>query len=260
MANALGARRFTVLLPRTTAMPDRRRHRGPHPADLGLFAPEHHAALREAVADLSWLLTRGYAQNASLKLVGDRLQLSDRQRLAVMRSACSDGSLERRRAARLSPDHLAGRAIAIDGFNLLTTIEAALSGGILIVGRDGCYRDMASMHGSFRKVDETTPAMTLLGESLAELRAERCRWLFDRPVSNSGRIAAVVRGIAATRGWTWDAGLVDDPDAVLVESPHVVVSTDSAIIDRCTEWFDLAGHVVRRRIDDAVVVDLGRST
>ena len=38
---------------------------------------------------------------------------------------------------------------------MLTTIEAALAGGVILAARDGAYRDMASMHGSYRKVAET---------------------------------------------------------------------------------------------------------
>ena len=37
-------------------MPDKRHHRGPHPADAELFAPAAVPRLRDAVADLSWLL------------------------------------------------------------------------------------------------------------------------------------------------------------------------------------------------------------
>ncbi|MHC4126245.1 MAG: DUF434 domain-containing protein, partial [Planctomycetota bacterium] len=71
-------------------MPDKRTHRGPHPSDEKLFSPEVVAQLRLAVADFSLLLTKGYSDNSALKLVGDRFSLSKRQRLAVMRNACSD--------------------------------------------------------------------------------------------------------------------------------------------------------------------------
>ena len=54
------------------------------------------------------------------------------------------------------------RQLWIDGYNVLTTIEAALAGAVIIAGRDGCYRDMASMHGSYRKVEETSPAIELI--------------------------------------------------------------------------------------------------
>jgi len=71
-------------------MPDRRVHRGPHPADTKLFAADTVADLQSAVEDFSLLLTKGYAEKSALKLVGDRFSFTERQRLAVMRCACSD--------------------------------------------------------------------------------------------------------------------------------------------------------------------------
>jgi len=237
-------------------MPDKRKHRGPHPADHRLFAAPYHEKLREAVADLSWLLSRGYTEPAALKLVGDRFQLTERQRLAVRRSSCSDQSLHRRMTTRLGPEQLKQCDIEIDGFNLLTSIEAALADGVLLIGRDGCLRDMASMHGSYRKMDETRPALRLIGECLAEHHAGQCRWLFDRPVSNSGRVAQLVRETGAEYRWNWEAACPDDPDRALIASSAVVVSADSGVIDQCRQWFGLAGHIVRSSIPDAMVVDL----
>ena len=81
-------------------MPDQRRHRGRHPADSLLFAAVEEPVLRQATADLSWLLERGYSQGAALKLVGDHLGLRERQRLAVLRSACGESvAAERRQRA-----------------------------------------------------------------------------------------------------------------------------------------------------------------
>ena len=81
-------------------MPDTRKHRGPGPQDPAWFGPDARPDLAAAVADLSWLLSRGYAEPSSLKLVGDRYRLVERQRVAVLRSACSDAALARRRAPR----------------------------------------------------------------------------------------------------------------------------------------------------------------
>jgi hypothetical protein len=53
---------------------------------------------------------------------------------------------------------------------------------------EGGYRDMASMHGTFRTVEETCPAVYILGELIASWRLTGCHWLLDRPVSNSGRL------------------------------------------------------------------------
>src|SRR5262249_51185115 len=140
-------------------MPDRRSHRGMHPEDARLFAPDQWPALRSAVAEFSWLLTRGYAEPSALKLVGDRHRLDARQRMPVMRSAGTDEAPARRAASRVDVPAVRGQGLDIDGYNVLTTIEAALSGGVILAARDGTYRDVASIHGSYRKVEETRPAI-----------------------------------------------------------------------------------------------------
>jgi hypothetical protein len=63
------------------------RHRGPHPADDRLFAPQWIPTLCRTVEELSWLLTRGYPPASTLKLVGDCYALTERQRWAVGRAA-----------------------------------------------------------------------------------------------------------------------------------------------------------------------------
>jgi hypothetical protein len=238
-------------------VPDTRSHRGPHPQDGELFAESVWPALGEAVADLSWLLSHGYAINSALKLVGDRLQLGERQRLAVMRSACSDEALAQRRRTQVSWDQLAGQRVDLDGFNVLTSVEAALADGVILCGRDSCYRDMASMHGSYRKVAETQPALVLIGQVLQDAGVAECHWLLDRPVSNSGRLKTIIGQVAAERGWTWQAELATDVDGVLVQSAAIVASADCAVLDRCRRWSNLACEVIRRRVPAARVVPLG---
>lgn len=237
-------------------MPDKRTHRGPHPRDRETFRHENEPVLGEAVRHLSWLLTRGYAEPSSLKLVGDRFALLERQRLAVRRSCCADQRLATRQATELSADALRAVSIDIDGFNLLTTIEAALGGGVLLKGRDGCVRDMASMHGNYRKVAETTPALELIGNFLQECGVAHAHWWLDRPVSNSGRLKTIMSDLARKHGWDWIIELVPDPDPVLAVSPEIVVTGDSQILDRCARWCSLARAIVETRIDSVWIIDL----
>lgn len=197
---------------------------------------------------MAWLLSRGYPPDATLKLVGDRFGLTARQRLAVMRSSCSDQALQSRRDRELTIANLTGRTLDIDGFNLLTTVEAALSGGVILRGRDGCLRDLAGMHGNYRKVLETQPAIELIGSTLAELQIAFARWLLDQPVSNSGRLAKMLRETAAQRGWNWRVELVPSPDRLLRQTDRVVVSSDSAVLDACGSWCNLAAEIVPQRV------------
>lgn len=237
-------------------MPDVRKHRGPHPGDQRLFAESEWPVLQSAVDDLSWLFGRGYAPDASLKLVGDRYQLKSRQRVATLRSACSRSAVETRESRRLVLDDLHGEVVAIDGFNVLTTIEAALSGGILLRGRDGCVRDMASMHGSYRRVAETIPALRLIGEVLNSAKPAACRWYLDRPVSNSGGLAVMLKQLATEYGWPWETELVDDPDPILQDCPWIVATADSGILDECARAVNLAAIVLAERLPEVPVVPL----
>ena len=237
-------------------MPDTRSHRGPHPDDAVLFGPPARPALCGATADLCWLLTRGYASTGAAKLVGDRFQLAARQRIAVVRAACSDSALAGRTARRLARDALRGRPLALDGYNVLTTVEAALAGGVILAARDGAYRDMASMHGSFRRVAETQPALDLIGRTAEGLGAAECHWYLDRPVSNSGRLRALMVDVATEAGWRWTVELVNSPDAVLRQTSLAVATADSAVLDRCAGWFNLARETVARFVPGAWVLEL----
>lgn len=234
------------------------RHRGRHPADDELFSIEVVPFLRQAVADLSWLLSHGYAMNSSVKLVGDRHQLRERQRLAITRAACADAAREARTRRHLPAEALRGRTVWVDGFNLLVTLEAALSGGVLLRCRDGCLRDMSAVHGSYHAVVETDTALTLAADRLAELQAASVHWLLDKPVSNSGRLAARIRELAEQHGWPWTVDTVFDPDADLIAARDaVVISSDAVVIDGAACWYNLAADLIlTQRCGPAWVVDL----
>jgi len=237
-------------------MPDKRTHRGPHPADENLFAPAAISDLRSALADYSLLLTKGYAEKSSLKLVGDKFSLTQRQRLAVMRSACSDRQMVSRNKNRIEAKNLAGQSVALDGYNVLITIEAAMSGGVIFAGRDDCYRDLASIHGTYRKVTETIPALQLIGEFLKEAGVTKTLLLLDSPVSNSGRLKTLIGELAEQNNWNWEVELLLSPDAELKKTDLIVASSDSVILDGCRRWVNLATAIIEQKLPSAWIIDL----
>jgi len=237
-------------------MPDKRTHRGPHPADTKLFAPIAICDLRLAIGDFSLLLTKGYAAKSALKLVGDKFSLTQRQRLAIMRSACSDQQLASRNNREMKIAELSDQPIAIDGYNVLITIEAAMSDGIIFKGRDGCFRDLASIHGTYRKVTETIPAVQLIAEFLKNISVTYCLWLLDSPVSNSGRLKTLIGQLAQKNKWNWEIKLLLSPDSELIKTDHIVASSDSVVLDRCRSWVNLARAIIEQKIPKAHLVDL----
>jgi hypothetical protein len=238
-------------------VPDSRTARGPHPKDADCFAPAALPALEAAVAELSWLLDHGYPKKAALKLVGDRHALRDRQRMAVQR--CAAGELDRRhRQSRQVPARaLDGEPLLIDGYNALLTVEAALSGGVLLLGRDGAMRDLTSMSGHYRRMRSTRRALEAIAAFCAGAGCDGLRWYFDRPISNSGRLKQTIDALAVEAGWDWDVRLVASPDRALVEATASIVATaDSGVLDRCGRWFNLAREVVEAAVPAAWIVDL----
>ncbi len=242
-------------------MPDKRKHRGQHPNDIKLFAPPMILTLQKATSELSWLLSRRYADKASLKLVGDRYKLTDRQRRAIQGAACSDTAKLEVKRKHCQMEELRNSYLFIDGFNLLITLESALSGGLLFRGRDGSYRDLASVHGTYKKVMETIGAIELVGRALTQLEVSKVTWYFDQPVSNSGRLKVLMYEVIEGKGWDWDIQLVYNPDKELIVSPaleHIIVSADSMVLKHARKWVNLGAYIVDEMIEGARLIDLGK--
>lgn len=235
-------------------MPDKRKHRGQHPADPSLFSSAQLPKLSMAVYDLSWLLGKGYSEKAAVKLVGDRYRLKQRQRMAIQRAVCTEIQKLNRQDKALEIYEVKDRKMLIDGLNLLITIESALSHGLIFEGLDGCYRDLASVHGTYKKVQETPQAIQLIGEVLHDLGTGPVTWLLDKPVSNSVRIKQLLCGLAEANNWPWDVELVNNPDSILMHSIVPIISSDSMILDHTECWFNLPKYLIDTYIPDAVIL------
>jgi hypothetical protein len=230
-------------------------HRGAAPKDERLVGAKASSVLRRALSDLCWLLDHGYALRSASVLVGDRHCLTSRQRTALARCACTAPAAEGRAQRRVEPDAARGVELWLDGLNVLTILESALAGGVILVGRDGCCRDVAGVHRRYRKVQETAPALQLVGDITREWGVARLRWWLDEPVSNSGRLKALMLDLARAAGWPWEIELVPNPDRVLSKTDHIVASSDCVILDRCQRWLNLTRLVIATRIPQARLVD-----
>ena len=237
-------------------MPDKRTHRGQHPKDAKLFSPAAIAGLRQAVGDFSLLLSRGYAEKSALKLVGDRFSLTERQRVAIMRSACSEQQLELRKQREVKIADCANQAIAVDGYNVLITVEAAISAGVILKCRDGCVKDLASVHGTYRKVVETIPAVELIAEFMKQAGITDVLWLLDSPVSNSGRLKTLIGKLAERSDWHWQVKLSINPDGELSTTERIAATSDGIVLDKCGRWINLAAGIIEAKLPSVEIIDL----
>jgi hypothetical protein len=212
--------------------------------------------LRQGVADLCWLLDRGYGIASATELVGDRYRLTRRQRIAAARCACTKEALRRRMNHCVTARQLNGQELWLDGFNVVTAVETALGGGVILLGRDGCCRDVAGVYAHYHKVEETLPALEAIGRFAAGCGVARCRWWLDRPVDNSGRLRQIIQSAANDAGWNWEVEMVINPDRVLSATDQIVSSSDHAILDRCRRWFNLVRAVIAGHVPQARMLDL----
>lgn len=231
------------------------RHRGVHLSDKALFSGKQLPRLHDAIYELCWLLDRGYARHSAIQLVGDRHQLTIRQRLAISRAACSSASRELRITKCLPTDKIKNQPLVIDGFNLIITVETAMAGGLLLHCCDGCIRDIASIHGTYRQVHETRQAIELIGNVLQSFTPESVLWLFDKPVSNSGRLAVMVRDIAKNHRWNWQVELIDNPDQAILGSHKIAITSDSVILDGIGHWVNLGAYLITKYFHEAWLID-----
>jgi len=231
-------------------------HRGAAPKDERLFAADQIGVMRAAAVDLCWLLDRDYAARSAIELVGNRYNLVNRQRMALSRYACAAEDVQRRSERRVEPADVRGEELWLDGYNILTVLESALAGGAVLPGRDGCFRDIAGIHRRYRKVNETIPALELVGEKIAALGAGLTRWLLDQPVSNSGRLKTLIIETARNAGWNMEVELTFSPDHLLARTNHIIATSDGIVLDRCRRWVNLAGAIISERIPEAKIVDL----
>ncbi|HMB01320.1 MAG TPA: DUF434 domain-containing protein [Spirochaetota bacterium] len=235
-----------------------RKHRGLHPADQILLQPDHLKKLHNSLNDVILFLNKGYPLQASVTFSGNRFQLTARERKAVTRAAVDSSTAAKRQAKSISPALLKNKTVLIDGFNIIITLETALSNGVLLYCQDSCLRDLAGIHGSYKKVRETAPALNMAADYLRRQQVKAVKWLFDQPVSNSGRLAEMTRNLPAGAGMIWEAETVNNPDKILQQSKDIIITSDSAILDKAGQWFNLA-YYLAGQTDQTNLIDLHRS-
>ena len=204
--------------------------------------------LQKAAEDFRYLLNREYPRKAALELVGNRYQLTFDQRHLLHRGVFSDADAESRLKKRITLKEIQGKDFVIDGYNVLITIEAGLSGRPLILGDDGFTRDISGLSGNFRKTERTEEALQLTLDVVKRMKPCQTLFLFDAPISMSGNLAQEVRDLLKKENLLGDARAVKVPEKILIGFRGVVATSDTAIIDQSKQVADLAGYIVNQRL------------
>jgi len=214
--------------------------------------------LQEAAEDFRYLLNREYPRKAALELVGNRYGLTFDERHLLHRGVFPISDSESRRKKRISIEVVRNKDLAIDGHNILITIEAGLSGRPLILGDDGFIRDISGLSGSFKKTETTEKAIQFIINAIKKIRPRQTLFLFDAPISMSGKLAQEVRNRLKRQNLEGDAMALKVPEKILIGFPGVIATSDTAIIDQSKVVLDLAGYILREKIRLESLVRLRR--
>jgi hypothetical protein len=211
--------------------------RGYHEEDAAQFSPAECARLSRAAWEIATLMERDFPQKPAVTFVANHYQFTERQRSALLRITASFSAVSRRKAKQLArlPE---GGTVQIDAFNAVVLMETALSGGLLLKGMDGCYRDLSGLAGTYAIIAATPPAIDLIFAGLKQGGAGQAVFWVDAPVSNSGRLKSELAAGSERAGLPIDIRMVHDADRQLIGQP-CVVSGDSEVIEGCVSWYNL---------------------
>ena len=141
---------------------------------------------------------------------------------------------------------LKGKEVWIDGFNTIITLEVILSEGILFECMDGTIRDLAALRGTYRLISETSEAVRMMFQILQKAGISKATILLDEPVSNSGRLKALIADIGEEYAFGIDIQILRDVDRSLYGREFVITS-DSVILDRCKSWVNLSAEYLKEK-------------
>jgi hypothetical protein len=105
-------------------------------------------------------------------------------------------------------------------------------------------------------VQETDAALELIGKALSDWRPAAVKWLLDKPISNSGRLAQRIRELAAANGWDWVVELLFNPDAELKNTDRTVITTDGVILDCAARWVNFNDYWLGQYVPQAWTLTL----
>jgi hypothetical protein len=194
----------------------------------------------KAVPDYLYLQERQYPQKSSLKLVGDKFQLSRTERSMLYRGVVT--SCQKKLRENKIIDQLPESPVLhVDGYNVIRTIGSYLLGKVVFISMDGILRDASEMHRSTLRKQILDRTLQLLIDYLKEIKPVKINIYLDEPVSKSGELAKQLNQLLNNNRLTGKAITTHSPDYHLKQADSGIICTaDSAVIENCSlNIFDL---------------------
>jgi len=188
------------------------------------------ATLNDAALEYFWMLSRGYPQKSSLKMVGDKFGLNGEFRQVLYRGVAGSKAAQSRRSkiGTFNP----GDLVLIDTYNVLFTVNNYLLGKHVFMSNDGLLRDAGEMRGRIVSKPQFIRSVSLMLQQIQKWPDVSCIHYLDEPVSHSGELSRELTREMAKMGIKGECHVHKNPDQMLIkEESDAICSSDSVIID-----------------------------
>lgn len=199
--------------------------------------------LKAAARDVRYLVDSGYPKESAIRFVSDHHRLPEEQRFVLTRVVVASDTAKARRDKIQPWKALHGRALFIDGYNVLISVESLLGGKSVYLCDDGILRDIQGIFRSYRPSDLTAPALDAIFDLLACACPAVTEVLLDQQISMSGRLAVLIRRAMAEHDVLGMVRTAQDVDRQLKEMKGVIATGDGTIIDAAVKVVDLPGAI-----------------
>lgn len=205
--------------------------------------------------DIRYLLSQGYPRKSAITFVGNHYRLDELERHILTRVVhCRNHSAKMKETA-------AGTHIVVDGYNVLITVETALSGGEVYLCDDGLVRDTRGVFSRYQTGEMTLPAIHAIIDALENEKPARVTVIFDAQMKYSDKLKDMLASEFAKRNLKWNVLTSRHADFDIKElakgveniipagvGDSIVVATgDSAIIDVVPELIDIPAIVCKKK-------------
>lgn len=217
--------------------------------------------LLKPAADIRSILRWGYPKFATIRFVADHAGLDARERQVLIRVVLPPDRTVSRAKKKLKYDRIRGRALLIDGYNVLLSVDSLLKGEIMWLCDDSFIRDTRFYFGKAKHADDIEEALEELLSFLAETGPKSVTILLDSQISRSGELAGIIRNRLKEKGIPGEARTSKHVDFDLKtagkssgeifgndsEEKPVIATSDGIIIDAVSEVIDIPACLMEKK-------------
>ena len=192
-------------------------------------------------------MDRGYPKESAIRFVSDHHRLPEEQRFVLTRVVVASDMAKKRRDKIQPMEALHGRALFIDGYNVLISVESLLGGKPVYLCDDGFLRDIQGIFRSYRPSDLTAPALDAIFDLLASACPAVTEVLLDQQISMSGRFAVLIRQTMAEHRCARNGQDGSGRRSPAKKMEGVIATGDGNMIDAAISVVDIPGAIARMR-------------